>query len=150
MNVKMKKIKVLTLVLLMGFSLIPMIICGQCDSEVFLDNCAPSLDTYTYIKKFPVFIKRKKSENIVFSYVFSKGSTYKLIVCDQGKKGGKMIINFYDRNRKLIASTYNKKSRQHNEILLFPCTATGVYYIEGQFEGSGGGCGVCILGFDKS
>ena len=146
----MKKFKVLTLVLLMGYIFFPRITYGQCDLDNFLDNCAPSLDTYTYIKKFPVTIKRKKSENVVFSYVFSKGSTYKLIVCDQSKKGEKMIINFYDRNRKLITSTYDKKTRQHYEVLLFPCKATGVYYIEGQFEGSGGGCGVCILGFDKS
>ena len=146
----MKKFRVITIALFLGGLLIPGINYGQCDSDDFLDNCAPSLDTYTYIKKFPVAVKRKKSENTVFSYVFSKGSTYKLIVCDQDSEGGKMIINFYDRNRKLIASSYDKRSRLHHDVLLFPCTATGVYYIEGSFDGSGGGCGVCILGFDKS
>lgn len=146
----MKNFKVLILIILLGGVFMPGNISGQCDSEGFLDECVPSLDTYTFIKKFPVSIKRKKSENMVFSYVFSKGSTYKMIVCDQNNKGEKMIINFYDRNRKLIASTYSKKNREHHEVLLFPCTATGVYYIEGKFEGSGGGCGVCILGFDKS
>ena len=146
----MKKLKVFTLVFMMGSFFVPRVVNGQCDSDGFLDRCSPALETYTYIKKFPVAIKRKSEKNTVFSYVFSKGSTYKLIVCDQDVKGKKMVINFYDRNHKLIASTYDRKSRQHLEVLLFPCTATGVYYIEGQFEGNSGGCGVCILGFDKS
>ena len=146
----MKKLKILTLIFSLGCLFVPQITFGQCDSNDFLDRCSPTLETYTYIKKFPVSIKRKNANSMMFSYVFSKGSTYKLIVCDQDEKGRKMVINFYDRNHKLIASTYSRKSRQHHEVLLFPCTATGVYYIEGQFEGNGGGCGVCILGFDKS
>lgn len=121
---------------------------GQCDSDEFLDNCAANLETYTFIKAFNVSMK--KSDKVEYSYVFSKGSSYMIIVCDQNVPGKKMIVNLYDRNHKLIVSSYNRKTKSYYPSLVYPCSATGVYYMEATFEDSKGGCGVCILGFKKS
>ena len=121
---------------------------GQCQSDEFLDNCASKLESFTFIKAFNSSMTKAGKEE--FSYVFSKGSNYLIIVCDQNKPGERLIISLYDRNRKLIASTYNSATKTYYPDLLYPCTATGVYYLEAKLEGSKGGCGVTILGFMKS
>jgi len=121
---------------------------AQCDSDAFLDNCASKLEAFTFIKAFNTTIK--KSDPVEYSYVFSKGSTYMIVVCDQNISGNRMIVNLYDRNRKLIASSYNPKTKTYYPDLIYPCSATGVYYLGVSFESSKGGCGVSILGFKKS
>jgi hypothetical protein len=121
---------------------------GQCQTDEFLDNCASKLEDYTFIKAFNSAMTKQGKEE--FSYVFSKGSSYLIIVCDQGIAGSRMVVNLYDRNRKLIASSYNPKTKTYYPDLLYPCAATGVYYLEATFDGAKGGCGVTILGFMKS
>jgi hypothetical protein len=117
---------------------------AQCSDDDFLDNCAELLDTYTFIKSFPHADvgNGKKSEN---PYVFSTGHSYVLTVCDQGSS--KMVINLYDRNRKLIAT--NKANGKYFNKVGYNCTATGVYYIETYLDNNAKGCGVSILGFKK-
>lgn len=127
--------------------IIPQLLHAQCDSDAFLDNCASKLDSYTFIKAFNTSMK--KTDVTEYSYVFSKGSTYIIIGCDQEIDGSRMIVNLYDRNHKIIASTYNNKTKTFYPDLVYPCSATGVYYMEVTFEGSQGGCGVCLLGFKK-
>jgi len=121
---------------------------GQCQSDEFLDNCASKLESFTFIKAFNTSMTKAGTEE--FSYVFSKGSNYLIIICDQNNPGERMIVSLYDRNRKLIASSYNSKTKTYYPDILYPCTATGVYYIEAKLEGAKGGCGVTILGFMKS
>jgi hypothetical protein len=133
--------------LYMALAFISPAIYGQCQTDAFLDNCASRLESYTFIKAFNSEMKKAGKEE--FSYVFSKGSSYMIIVCDQNIAGARMFINLYDRNRKLIASTYNAKNKTFYPDLLYPCSATGVYYLEAVFEGGKGGCGVTILGFMK-
>ena len=123
---------------------------AQCESDEFLDNCSSSLGTNTFIKAFDVKIKPKKQDVVEYSYVFSKGSSYSIIVCDQNEKGKQMVVRLYDRSHKLIASSYNKKTKTHYPDLLYPCSATGVYYLEATLETQAAGCGVIILGFNKN
>jgi hypothetical protein len=118
----------------------------ECGSDEFLDKFAPALGDYTFIKAFKVEIDKSGEKN-EFSYVFSKGSNYRIIICDQNSEGNKMVVNFFDRNKKLIASNYLKSSKKFFPVLNYNCSATGVYYVESYFEGEKNGCGVNILGF---
>ncbi len=122
---------------------------AQCESDEFLDKCASTLDRYTFVKAFNLSSESSRSRTSEFSYVFSKGSSYLIVICDQEIRGRRMVLNLYDRNHSLIASSYNKKTKKHYPDLLYPCPATGVYHMEAVFEGSGPSCGVVILGFDK-
>lgn len=144
----MKRLKLILLIALLSFSAIGF---GQCTSDDFLDKCAASLGTFTFIKSFNVEIDKSKGgeKKVEYSYVFSKGSNYMLIVCDQNIKGKRMIVNLYDRNHKLIVSSYNKQTKKFYPSISYPCAATGVYYMESVFESDEGGCGVNILGFSK-
>lgn len=116
---------------------------AQCDNEEFLDNCSAKLNDFKFVKSFEA---NKKTE---FSYVFSKDHNYLLTVCDDasGNKG-KMKVNLYDRNHKLIMSSYSRAKRKYYPMLSYKCSATGVYYIETEFSG-GNACGVSILGYKK-
>ena len=140
------KIKVL---FVLGIMMLSFAAFGQCESDEFLDECAAPLGSHTFIKSFNTKINSKKEAKVEYSYVFSKGSEYMIILCDQKKAGNRMILNLYDRNHQLIASSYNRKTKKHYPDMAYPCSATGVYYIESSFEGSEGGCGVIILGFTK-
>lgn len=118
----------------------------ECGSDEFLDKFAPALGDYTFIKAFNVEVD-KSGGKTEFSYVFSKGSNYRIVICDQNGEGNRMVVNFYDRNKKLIASNYMKSSRKFYPTLNYTCSATGVYYVESYFENEKTGCGVNILGF---
>lgn len=145
----MKKTNKLKILLIFVVLLFAGNVSGQCDTDMFLDQCASGLGTYNYIKSFSVNVAPRKKAIPEYSYVFSKGSTYMLIVCDQNMSGGKMIVSLYDRGHNFIASTYDEKANKYYSDLLYSCEATGVYYIRATFEGTKGGCGMCILGFDK-
>ncbi len=115
---------------------------SQCDNEDFLDKCSSQLNEFTFVKSFE---SSKKTE---FSYVFSKDHSYVLTVCDNSTAKGKMMVNLYDRNHKLITSSYNKASKKYYPAISYNCSATGVYYIETDFSDSNC-CGVSILGYKK-
>jgi len=140
--------KIIRIFLWLLVASVPYYVFGQCQTDEFLDNCASKLEDYTFIKAFNTDLPKAGSEE--FSYVFSKGSTYLIIICDQNITGNRMVVNLFDRNRKLIASSYNPKTKTYYPDLLYPCTATGVYYLEASIAGAKGGCGVTILGFMKS
>lgn len=121
---------------------------AQCDDEDFLDECAEILDDYTFAKSFDIELEGKgKTNKVEYSYVFSKDHTYILTVCDMEEAGNKLIINLYDRNKKLITSS--NKDGSFKEKIGYRCSATGVYYIEAYFENFNKGCGISILGFNK-
>jgi len=119
-----------------------------CNSEAFMNNCAPSLEDYVFIKSFPIE-SAKQGAKTEYSYVLSRGSSYRIVICDQNETGGKMVINLLDRDKKLIASNYLKSSKKFFSLLNYTCAATGVYYVEAFFEGEKKGCGLNILGFKK-
>jgi len=143
------KNKKLLFLLNLCFMLFPLISAGQCDNDIFLDKCATNLGSFNYIKSFSLNARPKKKASSEFSYVFSKGSSYMLIVCNENSDGGEMRINLYDREHNLIASTYDEKTNKRFPNLIYSCSATGVYYIKASIEGTKKGCGMFILGFNK-
>jgi hypothetical protein len=118
----------------------------ECGSDEYLDRFAPALGDYTFIKVFNVQIDKMDAKS-EFSYVFSKGSNYRIVIGDLNEQGNKMVVNFYDRNRKLVASNYVKSTRKFYPSINYTCSATGVYYVEASFENGKTGCGINILGF---
>jgi hypothetical protein len=114
----------------------------NCDTDNFIDACSGALKDFTYVKSF------ESKEDKQFSYIFSTGHTYILSACDKVYGGGRMVVNVYDRNKKMVASTYVKSTNKHYPVITYKCTATGVYYIETVFDNAG--CGLSILGYKKS
>jgi hypothetical protein len=144
----MKSDKKLILLPLLFALIFPLTSSGQCDPEILLDKCATNLGTFNYIKSFSVNARPRKKASQEFSYVFSKGSKYILIVCNDNLESGNMIVNLYDSVHNLIASSYDEKENKYYPDLLYNCSSTGLYYIKTSIT-SKGGCGMFILGFNK-
>jgi hypothetical protein len=145
----MKKFQKVLIAVSMMVMFLPIASRAQCETDEFLDKCASNLGTYNYIKTFIAYASPRKKSNSENIYVFSKGSTYKMIACMAEPVSGNMVISLYDRNHNLIACTYNQSTNKYYSELQYPCSATGVYYIKTSFEGIRSGCGMCILGFSK-
>ncbi len=119
--------------------------CGQCSTS----NCSSNLGgDYTYIKTIYVDQTKLQPAPNQISYLFSKGSTYKILCCDQEIKGSRLVVNVYDRSKNLIAT--NKQKKKVYPSIEYPCSATGMYYIESFYEDSKDPCGVNVIGFMKS
>jgi hypothetical protein len=127
-------------VLLLAFLLISKFLSAQCNMDDLADKCATQISDFKYIKSFDTDTKKE------FEYVFSKDHSYLLAICDQAAAKGKMEVNLYDRNHKLVATNYNKQTKKSYPSINYKCSATGVYYIEVTFD-DGGGCGVTVLAF---
>jgi hypothetical protein len=136
-------------IIVSGMLLFPLVTFGQCSTDDYLDKCASELGTYNYIKSFSVDVKSSKKNKSEYSYVFSKGSSYLLIGCDENVIGGKMIISLFDRNHILISCTYDETNNKYFSKLQYSCSSTGVYYIKVTFNQAKKGCGLCIIGFNK-
>ncbi|MCH8329784.1 MAG: hypothetical protein IH946_00105 [Bacteroidetes bacterium] len=125
---------------------------AQCNDEAFLDKCATKLEDFSFVKAYKVSVdkaKKGKPGKVEYSYVLSKGSFYKLVVCSNEASDYKMIANIYNRDRKLVASSFDKVKKKHYPALGYQCSATGVYYFTFEFEGKDENCGVGILGFKR-
>ena len=144
----MIRLKIIIGTLLIGLVTSSFVGGPPCGSDEFLDNCAPELGDFTYIKTFDISPK-KVGDKVEVSYVFSKGSKYRVVICDQDEKGNKMKVKLYDRNKKMIASNYASSTKKYYQVLDYTCSATGVYYIKANFSSTKEGCGNVILGFEK-
>lgn len=135
--VAMKKlINILLLIPLLSFK-------DKCDTDAMLEQVVPTLQPYTFMKKFDIVDKKTE-----YSYVFSRDSEYKIMASNGGKEV-RLILNLYDRNKKLISSNYVKSSKKIYPSVTYKCAATGVYYVESFFEDEKEGCGINVLGFKK-
>ncbi len=121
---------------------------AQCDIDALMSKYAPVLDEFVFIKSFNIDVK-KDGDKSTYSYVFSRGNEYRIVLSDQNSTGKKMIINLLDRDKKLIASNFLKSGKKFYPTVNYICSATGVYYIEAYFEGDKQGCGINILGVKK-
>lgn len=144
----MKKIVIFILLASCSMIIFAFLPSKTCYEELFQKNC-DALEPYTFIKSFPIEIN-KQGQKFEYSYVFSKDSEYRVVIGDTKEVGKRMIVNFYDRNKKFVASNYVKQSKKFYSSINYLCTATGVYYVEASYEGDKPGCGVNILGFKKA
>lgn len=138
--------KIITLFFSLTFSIA---LTAQCSSDAFYDACSTNLGKALFIKAFNVESKGfKKGEDFTeYNYVFSKGTTYVITSCDT--ENNNMIVELYDRNKKLIATNYDKTSKKFYPKIGYPCAATGVYYLKYKFKKDAEGCGISMLGFSK-
>jgi hypothetical protein len=119
-----------------------------CDPEGLLKTHVAELGDYKFIKAFPVVISKKGATD-EFSYVLSKETSYCVVVCPSGDNELPLLVTLLNREKKAVASNYNKATRKFEREIKFECADTGVYYVQSSFKGEGKGCGLNILGFRK-
>lgn len=121
---------------------------AQCDTEKHVEACIPKLQSgFTFLKSYNIDGQGGAKDKVEYSYVFTKGATYQVMICNDGEATDGIVLTLYDSNRKKVASTKYEGSTLSS--ISFPCQVTGIYYITFTFEGSSKYCGGSVLGFKR-
>lgn len=121
---------------------------AQCNSEELSSTCIPKLTTagFNFLKTYKINGERDLTK-VEYSYVFTKGTQYMINLCDQNANQNTITVTIYDGQRNKVAS--NKVDGKLLAGLIYPCNATGIYYMQYTFEESSARCGGSALGFKK-
>ncbi len=143
----MKKIILLSsLLLIAGVTSSELI--GQCDPENFSNTCIPKLASgFNFLKSYKIDGEDGSKEKVEYSYVFTKGTQYMINICATGTETDGIVVTLFDSGRNKVATS--KINGQFISAIAYPCNATGIYYIQYTFDGSGSKCGGSALGFKR-
>lgn len=121
---------------------------AQCNSEELCNNCIPRLSEtgFNFLKTYKIS-GGKDLTKVEYSYVFTKGTQYMVSLCDQNAGDNSIMVTIYDAQRNKVAN--NKVKGQLLTGVVYPCNATGIYYLQYTFESSSARCGGSALGFRK-
>lgn len=121
---------------------------AQCDPAQYTEACIPQLaEGFNFVKSYEINGEGGAKDKIEYSYVFAKGTQYFISICAEGEGTDGIILNLYDSNRKQVGTSF--ANGNFNKGIIYPCNATGIYYITFTFEGSKNHCGGSILGFKR-
>ncbi len=121
---------------------------AQCDPVAYTDACVPQLaDGFNFVKSYEIDGAGGSKDKIEYSYVFAKGTQYFMNICAEGESTDGIVLSLYDSNRKKVGTSY--ANGNFNRGIIYPCNATGIYYITFTFETSKNHCGGAVLGFKR-
>ena len=121
---------------------------AQCSSEAQASACISQLqDGFTFLRSFKVDGKNGAKPRVEYSYVFSKDTQYYINICSDGPSTDGIIITMYDANRNMVTTNY--KDGKFYPGLIYPCNASGIYYLTFTFRDSQNHCGGSVLGFRR-
>jgi len=121
---------------------------AQCESDAYTETCIGKLpDGYTFIKSFAIDGESGTKSKVEYSYVFSKDAKYLLSICAGGDNTDGIVVTMYDSNRRKVGS--NLVNGTLHSAFIYPCNATGIYYLTFTFNGSTKYCGGSVLGFKR-
>ena len=112
------------------------------------NECIPKLqEGFTFLKTFKVDGQSGTKPKVEYSYVFSKDTQYFLNICTDGGGTDGIVVTMYDSKRQMVSTNY--VNNKYYSSLVYPCNATGIYYITFTFDGSSEYCGGSVLGFKR-
>ncbi|CAN5229707.1 hypothetical protein BH23BAC1_BH23BAC1_28960 [soil metagenome] len=121
---------------------------AQCDANGFTESCITKLgDGFTFLKSFKIDGENGHKNKVEYSYVFSKDTQYFINVCSPGINTDGIVVTMYDSNRNQVGT--NLMNNNFYPGFVYPCNATGIYYITFTFRDSQNFCGGSSLGFKR-
>ena len=121
---------------------------AQCAADAQADACISKLqDGFTFLKTFKVDGQGGAKSKVEYSYVFSKDTQYFLNVCSEGTGTDGIVVTMYDSKRQMVSTNFN--NGKFYPGMVYPCNATGIYYITFTFQDSQNYCGGSVLGFKR-
>jgi hypothetical protein len=120
---------------------------SNCLFELYKKRAVQILKGYIYLKTFTLD-GSDNSEEIEHSYVFTRGTTYKLVL-QENQDVNDIKMTIYDGYRNEIANNYDKTNKTYYSGMLYSCSATGVHFISYSFKESKVKCAVSVIGFKK-
>jgi hypothetical protein len=117
----------------------------ECPEKISTE-CNLMLDKFTFTKSYEIkpSMYQYGGEKKEYSYMFSKGNTYVITICDQGS--GKLLLDIYDRNKRVVTRNYDELNGKYYTKIYFPCAATGIYYLKYSFKDGKPSCAASSLG----
>jgi len=135
-------------IIVISFILSASVADAQCSADAKANACISNLqDGFTFLKTFKVDGQGGAKAKVEYSYVFSKNTQYFLNICNDGDGTDGIIVTMYDSKRQMISTNFNKGKFYPG--LIYPCNATGIYYITFTFQDSQNHCGGSVLGFKR-
>jgi len=138
---------------ILGISIIALMLSAsltsaQCGADAKANACISTLQNgFTFLKTFKVDGQAGARPKVEYSYVFSKDTQYFLNICNDGEDTDGIVVTMYDSKRQMISTNYN--NGKYYPALVYPCNATGIYYITFTFQESQNYCGGSVLGFKR-
>ncbi len=121
---------------------------AQCGADVKANECISTLqDGFTFLKTFKIDGQEGAKTKVEYSYVFSKNTQYFLNICNDGNDTDGIIVTMYDSKRQIVSTNFN--NGKFYSGMIYPCNATGIYYITFTFKESQNHCGGSVLGFKR-
>ena len=140
-------------IIILGISIIAFVFStspanAQCGADAKANACISTLqDGFTFLKTFKVDGHGGAKAKVEYSYVFSKDTKYFLNICNDGAGTDGIVVTMYDSKRQIISTNFN--NGKFYPGLIYPCNATGIYYITFTFQNSQNHCGGSVLGFKR-
>ncbi|MGF1635455.1 MAG: hypothetical protein ACFCUU_00170 [Cyclobacteriaceae bacterium] len=121
---------------------------AQCDGDGLAQACVSKMqDGFTYLKSFKVDGLGGSKTKVEYSYVFSKDTQYFLNLCSSSDGTDGIVVTMYDSNRQMVSTNF--MNGKFYPGIVYPCNATGIYYITFTFQDSKTHCGGSVLGFKR-
>ena len=123
---------------------------AQCDVDDFVDGCAARLgEEYSYLRTFEAEeLEGSTDYPYTGAFLFRKGINYVFAMCEGQGESFQMVIKLYNRNRKLVVSTYDEDTEHYYDKMIFKCSATAIFFVQTLMPLAEGDCGIAMLGFD--
>jgi hypothetical protein len=121
---------------------------AQCDADGLANGCIPKLqEGFTFLKTFKIDGQGGAKSKVEYSYVFSKDTQYFINICAPGESTDGIVVTMYDSKRQMVSTNFS--NGKFYPGIIYPCNATGIYYITFTFQNSQNHCGGSVLGFKR-
>src|SRR5690554_7736474 len=70
---------------------------AQCNTDKHIEACIPQLPSgFTFLKSYNIDGQGGAKDKVEYSYVFTKGATYNIMICNDGESTDGIILTLYE------------------------------------------------------
>jgi hypothetical protein len=125
-----------------------------CDTKKYKEDCTSKIPQgYTFLKSYSVDGKNGDQKQVSYSYIFSKNTSYLIILANSHAQNKGFLVELYDSNRRKLASSYltasSGRAAKYYPALAYQCQATGIYHLVFKFEDTQDYCAGSVLAFKR-
>ncbi len=140
-------------IILLGvcFVLVTSLANAQCDVTEYTNKCAERLKPqgYKYLKSYKLDFLNGSKKQIMYSYVFSNNTTYRITLANSDKDNKGLYVTLLDSEKKPVASSYIEKEKKYMPAIDIKCSRTGIYYLAYSVNEGKDFCGSSVIGFKR-
>lgn len=122
---------------------------AQCNSEPLVDEVLNFLKekNFNFLKSYKIDGQKGTNKEVEYSYVFSAGTTYMIVVNNGVKNAEGIIITVEDAERNEIAKSFIGDT--YVPAVQIICNRTGIYYLRFTLVDKKHDCAAAVLGFKR-